>query len=203
MAQIDLAELPAMPERDMLPARGRLYFFYAYHCGRDPFVVGDSKANAGAAPVIYSDAAVTSLVRRPFPADMDKRQELPAEPLRMSVFNTTVDPDHPVWRKMPVSAEEWDSITDAWESVASKYAYPRFQMLGHPAPVQSNVSAEVEWNHKRPTDTQDEIDQRAGQWELLFQDLYPFGDCSLYYIIRRDDLIHRRWDKAWFWLQAT
>ena len=55
----------------------------------------------------------------------------------------------------------------------------------------------------RPTDSEDEIDRRAQQWELLFQGLDLFGDCSVYYMIRRDDLRHRRWDKAWFCMQAT
>jgi hypothetical protein len=45
--------------------------------------------------------------------------------------------------------------------------------------------------------------RQAAQWELLFQAIDCIHDCSLYYMIRRKDLLARRSERAWFCLQCT
>jgi len=69
--------------------------------------------------------------------------------------------------------------------------------------MQTSVGVEVEMMLQGPTQDWDQIRRRAGDWELLFQSIDVFDDCSIYYMIRREDLKNRRWDKARFCVQCT
>lgn len=57
LAQIDLAELPSFPDRDLLPTSGRLYFFY----DADRECWGHDQAHRGSAAVIYDSTPTNRL----------------------------------------------------------------------------------------------------------------------------------------------
>ena len=113
VAQIDLAELPAMPHRDLLPAHGRMWIPRCLRVRWRTVLLRQQRGRSRACPWSFiSDAADTSLVRTPFPADIDDVQKLPAQPLRTSIFNTVPDFEHPIWRTMPFSAGGQDFVAE-------------------------------------------------------------------------------------------
>ena len=69
VAQMDLEELPKIAGREMLPPRGRLYFFYAMDCDDDnPLPSGLTASERGTFPVYYSEHPTSSLKRTSIPA---------------------------------------------------------------------------------------------------------------------------------------
>lgn len=223
VAQINLSELPDGPRRDLLPPTGMLYFFYGNPLERLHFP--DDDPAGGGAEVLYA-ADVESLSRTKPPqsvhrddVSMQELSELRArgafvesdvtmdEPqlLHFRRFNSFPDWEHPVWeyryglRERP----DMEGLGVDWPSEKTKY--PHFQMLGHALPVQHSVCRCI--RDDLPDDATPQEREAYVRWaldlETLFEAIDVVGDCTLYCMIARDDLVAQRWDRTRWTIQCT
>ncbi len=196
VAQIDLTELPVVPGRELLPPDGRLFFFYDAEqvaTGREGFAVFHSTAPVSP---VYPDQAPTML-----------SSESRFKPVRLSFAAGTSVPDaeHPLLEHMGLSFDECldygQVIAEIRPAIQGKE--PWHQMLGYPIPMQMSVESFC------PRDADEESDPEGVAWELLLQVDYDVaasmtwpGDGRLYYMIRREDLRQRRFDRTCIVLQS-
>lgn len=220
VAQIDLSELPSIAGRELLPESGRLYFFHAMDCDDDdPIPSHDTGDWSGCAPVLFSEAPTSSLKRTERPS-----KGLRYDPLRLnySVIEDAPESTHPA---LLVLGYEEPKLQDRyWELVKdlSPDLWPagHNQILGWPSPMQNPVCQDIQgWRAGVFREGLSERDQQALwrgvkkgalDWELLLQvdtqddkNGMIWGDCGqIYWMIRRQDLAARRFDRAGFNLQC-
>ena len=189
LAQFDCARLAGLDPEGLLPRTGLLSFFYelgSQRWGYDP-------KDAGCARVFWFDG-------EPAPDFQDACLAL----------------------DYPFTANDYRFFDQARRELG--YAYPdnRSQLLGWPDIIQNNMTLECElvsrghylggsWESV-PQEERDALRAPSVQdWRLLFQlDTVAsgdfelmFGDCGrIYFYIRREDLLARRFDRAWLVLQC-
>lgn len=208
VAQINLAELPGFPERGLLPETGLLSFFYA--AGGEPD--GTDLSEAGCSAVRYTPAP-EECRPRPFPEDF------PGDsvyiPARISY---TVIESHPLYDEMMMEDYDLAALDDfeEYDDLKEKYIYiqtEEHQVLGYATHIQWPPGLDCEQVRQAALDPghggDSDLWRRARpgyrEWELLLQvrsdiDLnmyWPADMGILYFMIRREDLLARRFDKAW------
>ena len=201
VAQVNLSELPASPRRELLPQTGMLYFFYGNPDGELFFPDDGDPPNGGVAVLFAED--LSNLSRVEMPEEMDEEYGRMEEPqlLHFRPCNTFVDWEHPVWLRHGLrNGPDMPELPTPW----SEDERPNFQILGIPTAMQASVCTYVT-DEPLSGDAQkqeEQIDWALGL-ETLFQAIDCVGDCSLYYMIQREDLLGRRWDKFRWTLQCT
>jgi hypothetical protein len=200
VAQVNLSELPSSPGRELLPERGILYFFYGAPEGELLFPDNADEADGGVEVLFAED--VRSLTRADLPDGLDEEFGVMEETQLLHFYgcNTFVDSEHPVWSRYDRQfGPDLPELEMPWEG-----KYSRFQILGHPAAMQSSVCGYVadEPLSRVPEQREAQIEWALGL-ETLFQAIDAVGDCSLYFMIQRADLLARRWDKHRWTLQCT
>ena len=217
LAQFDCARLAGLDSEGLLPKTGLLSFFYelgSQRWGYDP-------KDAGCARVFWFDGE--PLAPAEFPQDLEEDFRLPE--LAAELFG---GPDAPDFQDAclaldyPFSANDYRSFDQARRELG--YAYPdnRSQLLGWPDIIQNNMTLECElvsrghylggsWESV-PQEERDTLRAPSVQdWRLLFQlDTVAsgdfelmFGDCGrVYFYMRKEDLLARRFDRAWLVLQC-
>lgn len=200
LAQVNLAELPSSPGGDLLPKQGLLSFFYGNPDGEFHFP-DDEDGVTGGAVVLYAER-LENLSRATAPEDSDEelitREE--SQLLHFHPCNTFVDFEHPVWGRYDLRfGPDLPELETPWGE-----GRPHFQLLGHPCAMQTSVCNYVA-DPSLADDPQrlEEFIEWSLGLETLFQALDADGDCSVYLMIQRADLLARRWDKFRWTLQCT
>ena len=217
LAQFDCARLAELDPEGLLPRTGLLSFFYelgSQRWGYDP-------KDAGCARVFWFDGE--PLAPAEFPRDLEEDFRLPE--LAAELLDGTDAPDFQdacLALDYPFTANDYRFFDQARRELG--YAYPdnRSQLLGWPDIIQNNMTLECElvsrghylggsWESV-PQEERDTLRAPSVQdWRLLFQlDTVAsgdfelmFGDCGrIYFYIRKEDLLARRFDRAWLVLQC-
>ena len=217
LAQFDCARLAGLDPEGLLPRTGLLSFFYelgSQRWGYDP-------KDAGCARVFWFDGE--PLAPAEFPQDLEEEYRLPELAAELSGGTDAPDfQDACLALDYPFTANDYRFFDQARRELG--YAYPdnRSQLLGWPDIIQNNMTLECElvsrghylggsWESV-PQEERDALRAPSVQdWRLLFQlDTVAsgdfelmFGDCGrIYFYIRREDLLARRFDRAWLVLQC-
>ncbi|MDH6120269.1 uncharacterized protein YwqG [Kitasatospora sp. GAS204A] len=215
VASVDCAALPT-GELDMpLPQDGTLLFFYfdGQLDDGDALVLADDRDSWDGARVLYVPAE-TETLEHPTPEGLTAYPEV-----RLTAQATASDlgPWHPDTQSALGSGPGWDPrdhpiCSEPFvEAVGKTWHGPSHRIGGHPMSVQNPVEYEVAhallggqaaWDSP-------ELTSEAQNWVLLAQidsdddaDMM-WGDVgSLYWLIRREDLAAKRFDKAVFTWQC-
>ena len=217
LAQFDCARLAELDPEGLLPRTGLLSFFYelgSQRWGYDP-------KDAGCARVFWFEEE--PLAPAEFPQDLEEEHRLPELAAELSGGTDAPDfQDACLALDYPFTANDYRFFDQARRELG--YAYPdnRSQLLGWPDIIQNNMTLECElvsrghylggsWESV-PQEERDALRVPSVQdWRLLFQlDTVAsgdfelmFGDCGrIYFYIRREDLLARRFDRAWLVLQC-
>ncbi|MBN1964336.1 MAG: DUF1963 domain-containing protein [Anaerolineae bacterium] len=226
LAQFNLAEVAPFDVEGLLPRAGLLAFFY--DC--EQAVSGITPSDRGAWSVLYvTEDDLPQVAPRPTPPDLPDRARFRACPVEFAPAVTlSSSPTHlgplPAYQDEPGDLlhtwEEQQRYYDVQRAVEQQYAltYPRHQLLGHAYPQQHE---DMEWECQyfanglsfldRDTRAQYDAALRpgAGQWRLLCQidsdddTGMMWGDAGLlYFWIKQEDLLARRFDQVWMMLQC-
>ena len=217
LAQFDCARLAGLDPEGLLPRTGLLSFFYelgSQRWGYDP-------KDAGCARVFWFEEE--PLAPAEFPQDLEEEHRLPELAAELSGGAGAPEcQDACLALDYPFTANDYRFFDQARRELG--YAYPdnRSQLLGWPDIIQNNMTLECElvsrghylggsWESV-PQEERDALRVPSVQdWRLLFQlDTVAsgdfelmFGDCGrIYFYIRREDLLARRFDRAWLVLQC-
>ncbi len=189
VAQINLNEIAPFDLKSQLPKSGTLSFFY-FMADELTMPWGEVE-QAGGWRVFHFDESLT-------------RAEVPEKArIEHGLLTATITP-HAVWSapKHPyyINGEQWndwpDEATNAWFKMNETFeAGAQHLMLGYPHDIQDDARGEAA-NRLDRGDFND--------WQLLLQmdtdDTinWMWGDTgALYYLMHRDDLAAREWDKCW------
>ena len=214
LAQINLRDVAEWDEEHLLPTEGILSFFYELETmqwGFDP-------KDEGSARVFWFPDSET-LTPADFPDDMEQDFILPELPI-----NCTPQVSLPDYWCMKLPDEvTWDDYYACCATCDYTEAEDVTKLLGHPNVIQNPMEEKCErvtrgYRCGNPEDYQkvpeaekEDISAKASEWRLLFQmgtvetDDYElmFGDAGyIYFWIRREDLLNRRFDRIWLILQC-
>lgn len=219
IAQINLAELPDVSVRRLLPETGRLYFFYDSQqeaWGFDPKDLGGSK-------VLYIDGNVGPLVRTEFPSSLPQEGRYLACRVSYSERSTlpfdTID-DGPALNLSEQESESFmNMVWDLQEQDTRESGGSIHHIFGYPNTIQGEMSLECQLASSGvycgdPEGYQDprvpRLERGAKDWMLLLQvdsddnAEMMWGDAGrIYYWIRKEDLENQDFDKVWTILQCT
>ena len=217
LAQFDCAALAPLDSEDLLPQSGVLSFFYeldSQRWGYDP-------KDAGCARVYWFEGE--KLAPAEFPEDLPEEFRLPE--LAAELLGGKDAPDFVdacLALGYPFTANDYRSFDQARREMGFPYPDNRSQLLGWPDIIQNNMTLECElvsrghylggtWEDI-PMEERDALrDASIQEWRLLFQlDTVAsgdfelmFGDCGrIYFYIRREDMLERRFDRVWLVLQC-
>lgn len=217
LAQFDCARLAGLDPEGLLPRTGLLSFFYelgSQRWGYDP-------KDAGCARVFWFDGE--PLAPAEFPQDLEEDFRLPE--LAAELSSGTDAPDFQ--DACPALGYDWTTndyraFDQARRELELPYPDNLSKLLGWPDIIQNNMTLECElvsrghylggrWESV-PLEERDALRTPSVQnWRLLFQlDTVAsgdfelmFGDCGrIYFYIRNEDLLARRFDRAWLVLQC-
>ena len=214
LAQINLRDVAAWDEEHLLPTEGILSFFYELETMQWGF---DPKDEGSARVFWFPDSEALSPAV--FPDDMEQDFILPELPI-----NCTPQVSLPDYWCMKLPDEvTWDDYYACCATCDYTEAEDVTKLLGHPNVIQNPMEEECErvtrgYRCGNPEDYQkvpeaekEDISAKASEWRLLFQmgtvetDDYElmFGDAGyIYFWIRREDLLNRRFDRIWLILQC-
>ena len=214
LAQINLRDVAAWDEEHLLPTEGILSFFYELETMQWGF---DPKDEGSARVFWFPDSETLSPAD--FPDDMEQVFILPELPI-----NCTPQVSLPDYWCMKLPDEvTWDDYYACCATCDYTEAEDVTKLLGHPNVIQNPMEEECErvtrgYRCGNPEDYQkvpevekEDISAKASEWRLLFQmgtvetDDYElmFGDAGyIYFWIRQEDLLNRRFDRIWLILQC-
>lgn len=212
VAQLNLSELAPLDAGRVLPSSGLLSFFYDVELS----VWGFDPADQGGWHVMFTPAD-SSLVRLDFPPELPSNDRFPASRLRARADLTLAPSVSRTIKALGLGEDEWQAYHEFTELLDQELR-PTHRVLGHPQPVQGDMQLECQlvtngifagspggYGDPRVKD----LEAGAQDWLLLYQadsddDAgFDFGLGRLYYWIRSDDLVARRFEKAWFVFQCT
>lgn len=215
LAQFDCGELSPYDKDGLLPKTGLLSFFYelgSQRWGFDP-------ADAGCARVFwFPDTAALS--PSALPDNLPEPYRLPA--LGIDLAAEPSWPDGEDFFSLSGGQGDWDTFEEARAMAGGDLEVgERSYLLGWPDTMQGNITVECELVSRGiymggtepiPQDALDKARRTSTQdWQMLFQlDTVQdgdfelmFGDCGrIYFYIRREDLLARRFDRVWLVLQC-
>ncbi|MEW5869915.1 MAG: YwqG family protein [Chloroflexota bacterium] len=210
IAQINLSELPNIPDRGLLPETGMLFFFYDSSRLTD----GVDKTERGCFAVYYANENEKHPpVTRAAPADLRAAEMIVPARISFEVVESVPSWEHPVLESLGYAFENCSVYSHVVFYDSQGYYVESHQMLGYPQPVQYPPDLECEYVRLDRQVSFPEIRTRLGEelkngvdnWELLLQvvsdnemNMYWPPDCgTLYYMIRRSDLLSGQFDLAW------
>ena len=215
VAQLDLAGFPGIGAIG-LPSQGCLYFFY--EGGYDAW--GFDPAHAGCSKVIYEpDARLSDSPARPIPKSVPNEfRFLPANLQTSSAGTSVPDCEDPIVEEFSFTSDELRAYIDFLEKWRESMP-PTFHRLGgYPEQVQGDpkleahlVSQGINCGDGRGYEEARKkgLFDGAADWELLFQvdseesAGMMWGDAGrLYFLIRKQDLEQRLFDRTWLILQC-
>lgn len=208
VAQLDLAEISVFDEENLLPPSGWLYFFYS----NEQDVWGFDPRDASGFKVIYFDGDRSALTRRDYP-------ELLSEYSRFSSCSVVPVPElnlPNLWSDRMAGFFNSEYDRDAYNDLRDDGLVNK--MLGYADAIQGEMEIECEMvtrghyigdgvGAKDPRRTSSEA--ALGDWILLLQ-VDSNEECGMmwgdvgriYFWIRREDILERRFEKTWFVYQC-
>ena len=217
LAQFNLAEIALYDNENLLPKTGILSFFYE----TDSMRWGYQEQDRGCAKVFWFED-VTALSAATCPSDLTDEKRFPA--LNIKLKNQKSYPDGEDF----YVAHELDYRTTIDDFLAAEKALgveiPEncSKLLGWANHIQGNMTCDCElidkgydttavWNGGMPKDQLRKIELDSLDWILLFQldtvehDGFElmFGDEGrIYFYIKKEHLLKKRFDKVWLVLQC-
>lgn len=197
VAQINLDELAPFDIEDKLPSSGVLSFFY-FMMNEDEWPCGEIEEKDGWRVFHFAEA----LTRVSLPKKARVEDRLATATLAPRAVWSA--PKHPYY----VNGEQWngwpDEEADAWFKMNETFETgAQHLMLGHPHNIQDDARAEAA--NTREDGSFDDFDD----WHLLLQMAtddeigWMWGDMgAMFYLMHRDDLAKREWDKCWLIAQC-
>lgn len=214
LAQFNCAELALLDTEGLLPKTGLLSFFYEMGSQRWGF---DPK-DAGCAKVFWFDD-ISDLSPAGVPEDLSEEYRFPALHIMAKA-----EPSYPCAEDFCTgwADTDWDKIQEVREDLGLEDANNCSKLLGWPDIIQNNMTMECElvscgyylggdWSKIAEQDWKEAEQTSLENWRLLFQlDTVEsndfelmFGDCGrIYFYIRTEDLLARRFDRVWLTLQC-
>ena len=213
LAQFNCAELAQFDKEHFLPDHGLLSFFYE----TDTQCWGYDPKDQGCARVYwFEDTSALSSVD--FPADMEEDFKFPMVKIKMD--SKTSYPSWQDFSEMFPDEKDDDAFNDALDELTGEDPEnpdDRSQLLGWPDIIQNNMTLQCElisrgyylggsWENIPMEERSALRTPSVREWQLLFQlDTVEngdfelmFGDCGrIYFYIRREDLVQRRFDRVW------
>jgi uncharacterized protein YwqG len=212
VAQLNMEAAARVMPTAPLPKRGHLWFFYAadqHHWGFDPKDRGSS--------LVHYQADV-ALERRALPRELPEAGRFQPCALAMTVY---VDIPSIEDERNPLLGSD-DDMAESYAEVQDQFASPNgdvaHKLLGHAQTIQGAMELEcaLTSNGIYTGDSRGYKDRRAAKlaksqydWRLLLQidsDEHAgmmWGDAGrIYFWIREQDLLERRFDKSWLVLQC-
>ena len=194
IAQINLDEIAPFDIEQKLPTTGLLLFFYALN-QEDETPWGEAD-QVGGWRVFYSDGTSKRAI---VPDQAKVEYGLATATISAAIFCSI--PTDTFWidyedEEQTLSDEE----DEQWEELQDQFELPPLTMLGHPQIIQHDARMEAaqytkrgattDWHLLLQMDTDDEID-------------WMWGDAgAMFYLMHRDDLSNREWDKCWLVAQC-
>jgi len=216
LAQINLKDLHDFEKCEALPESGWLYFFYEFDvdtCGFEP-------TDKGAWKVIHFDSSLDKISRRSLPERTEKQYAY-YDPCRVSFYKAVSVPGWDVvYNNVPGLNEEdrnkyEDFIDFLLESDPSQ---AKHQVFGFPLEVQGDMRCDCEifskgldYDKVRKLSKREieKIEENATEWALLFQidsddnaGMMWIDAGRLYFWIREEDFINRKFENTWMLLQC-
>jgi uncharacterized protein YwqG len=208
VGQINLAEVESFDTENLLPKTGILYFFY----DATQEFYGEDISEKDKFRVIYYNGDLSVLKRKNFPADLEKDATMarfnPAkiEPTKEISYPSSGDKIYDKLKEKDY--EKFGELTD--DGIATK-------LLGYSNNLQNPMEMECELitngidldNYESPEAKA--LEPNFANWKLLLQvDSCSDGEGSMdfagggviYYWIKKDDLLNKDFDKAWFSMQC-
>ena len=218
LAQFDCGELGPLDSEGLLPKTGLLSFFYEL----DSMKWGFDPKDEGCIRVYWFQGE--ALAPAEFPENLRPEFRLPQLPTELSAGRDAPD----FLDACPAlcydwTANEYRSFDQTRRELGFPYQENRTQLLGWPDIIQNNMTLECElvsqgyylggsWEGI-PMEDRDSLRWSSVQeWQLLLQmDTVTagdfelmFGDCGrIYFYIRKEDLLARRFDRVWLLLQCS
>lgn len=217
MAQIRLKDLAGLDDTGLLPQSGTLSFFYEL----ETMTWGFDPSDKGAARVFYFPED-TVLHEAAYPEELEDYARLPElavhfrQNISLPEYGDYDGNDDYTWEDYDECCTECGYECDGWGE--------RTKILGYPDVIQNPMEEECEAvtrgfregsveDFKQITEAERaDIAEKAKDWIMLFQmgtievgeyELM-FGDCGhIYYWIRKDDLLHGRFENIWLILQCS
>jgi uncharacterized protein YwqG len=207
VAQINLAELPIIPDRDLLPGKGMLYYFY--DAARES--IGNRQDEKESFAVLYANPDTSHEFMRTTQNQRSADERGVPARIEFDVIESEPGWEHPYVMEILGS---WEKTLEYGRIVGvGSNLHEGHRILGYPKPVQTPVAMDCEavrlgyWDENLiPKGTFREITrQGVGDWELLLQvesdeelNMYwPPDSGILYYMIRHNDLVAGRFDRSW------
>lgn len=218
IAQFNCAELAPLDTEGLLPKTGVLSFFYEVGSMRWGF---DPKDKGCARVFWFEEVSVLEPAR--VPEDLNEDYRFPM--LKMEASSEPSYPDGEDFTLDPVPDMDWDAFDEALDALRMEEPDYASQLLGWPDLIQGNMTMECEfvsrgydlgdgWDDVSPEDRKYAEQTSQENWRLLFQlDIVEseeddfelmFGDGGmLYFYIRKEDLLTRRFDRVWLIMQCS
>lgn len=217
LAQFDCGELAPYDSEHLLPDHGLLSFFYDVDVqpwGYDP------EDRGGARVFWFEDLDLLSPAE--LPADMEDYCRFPMVRVQAREELTYPGPEDFFSGNWEEAAESGDDLEAAQEELGVGDPGVCSKLLGWPDVIQNSMAVECDmvtqgyylgngWKDI-PQDVRERAEESAiDRWQLLFQlDMVEaddfqlmFGDSGrIYFYIPREDLLERRFDRAWLILQC-
>ena len=190
LLQIDCADLASLDHEGLVPTRGQLYFVYELSQMDREGMENDIR-------VIYNDLPSSQLNRLEYPVNLDKKYQLQEWRLQFSRFLSV--PTHSTIE--PLSEEDEDARYEAIVLLWDESHTDIGSMLGYPhliqGPIVDDLSDDVLLLQLYSTNY-----EQGHKDDKLPHDLL-FGDNGIiYFYIKREDLLARRFDNIKFALQS-
>ena len=213
LAQFDLNALPVIDGFD-LPHEGSLFFF---HEGGEDASWACAEEDPGYARVLFSKQSLTECAPRAFPDDLeDERRYRGLELSNTPVEETIPDSCDQVIEELGLTHEESDHYEEVWEQWNSRRPDFCHRLAGYPDRLQGDLRLQAQLAaHGLIGGEAYEEGRRKGlwagakDWELLLQidsdedARMMWGDCGrIYYLIHKDDLRERRFERVWVGLEC-
>lgn len=190
LLQIDCADLTSLDHENLLPTSGQLYFFYELS-------QMDRNGNENDVRVIYNDLPSSQLHPLEYPVNLDKEYQLQECRLQFSRF--TSYPTLSTFK--PVSEEDEDARYEAIVLLWDESHTDIGSMLGYPfliqGPIVDDLSDDVLLLQLYSTNCEYQNKDDKFPHDLLLGD---YG--IIYFYIKREDLLARRFDSITFALQC-
>lgn len=197
IAQLDLATLPEASGLP-LPRSGSLYFFFeGAECAS-----GYRMEDEGSARVLYLPTELSQNARRGVPVDVPEEMRFRSVRFECKAIELSVpDCDDQTITELDLSSDEGDRYFNFILARIESHAGPFHHLGGYPEAIQGDPKSDARQVHGGKGE--------AMEWELLLQvdsdenAGMMWGDVGrLYFLIRKEDLAARAFDKTWLVFQC-
>jgi uncharacterized protein YwqG len=212
LCQLDLSDIPELPDNYGMPTSGYLYFFY----DQEQSTWGFDPKDKGSWHITYVEHD-KKLIKSELPTGMDKFFVYHEKTVEFSRIDTYPDWQDERLNKLNLTDAQIDKYIALCSSVFQNE--PAHQLFGHPLPVQGNdmdLECQLVSNGLYCGDPSGYKNRKAKKlaaartnWILLLQldsddDAgMMWGDVGkLYFWIRKQDLKEKRFQNAWMILQC-